>query len=106
MPSVVLPQRLVIEYETILHGVAGRWIGTSPLGKGALFIASSMNDTGKTVISLDAARLGIKSVGRLALPGELFLDRPRPCPHRGIFNRYLVLGPVRVSTRCKFSREP
>jgi hypothetical protein len=45
-------------FETILHGVAGRWIGTSPLGKGALFIASSMNDTGETVISLDAARLG------------------------------------------------
>ena len=85
-----LPQRLVIKYETVLHGVPGRGIRTSPLGKGALFIASAMNDARETVIALDATRLGIKPVGRLALPGELFLDGPWLRPHRGIFNRDLV----------------
>src|SRR5580700_4146302 len=98
VPRSVLPQRLVVEYEPILHGVPGRGIRTSPFGKGALFIASAMNDPGKTVISLDAARLGIEPVGGLALPGELFPNGPWPRPHRGIFNRHLVFEGVRPST--------
>src|SRR5260370_37022066 len=85
-PRGVLPQRLVIKYETILHGVPGRRISTSSLRKGALFHASSVNYPRETVVSLDTTRLGIKSVVLVALPGELFLDGPRPRPPSGIFN--------------------
>src|SRR5258706_13913606 len=86
----VLPQRLVIKYKAILHGVPGRWIRTSPFRKGALFHASSMDNPRKTIVSLDATRFGIKSVVSVALPGELFLDGPGLRPHRRIFDRDFI----------------
>ena len=49
-----------------------------------------MNDPRETVVSLDATRLGIESVVLVALPGELFPDRPWPRPHRRIFDRDFI----------------
>jgi hypothetical protein len=50
--SVPLPQRLVIEYETILHGVPRGRIRTPALRKGALFRSASVNDPWETIGSL------------------------------------------------------
>src|SRR5215468_2393382 len=77
-----LPQRLVVENEAVLHGVAGCRIGASSLRKGAFLRAASANNARKAVVSLDAARLGVKSVVLVALPGELLPDSPRLRPYR------------------------
>src|ERR1700686_1607113 len=90
-----LPQReqIIIRYETGLHGIPSCRIGTSSLHKGALFHAPSMNYPRETIVSLNAARLVIKSVILVALPGELLLGGPRPRPHgriiscHGVFER-------------------
>src|ERR1700730_11015514 len=77
-PCGALPQRLVIKYEAILHGVPGRRIRTSSLRKVALFHAPSMNNPRQTIVSLDATRLGVKSVVLVALPGDVLLGGPWP----------------------------
>src|SRR6516162_9047117 len=46
-----------------------------------------MQQPGQAIVSFDAARLGVKSVRFVALPGEFLLDRPGPRPHRRIFDR-------------------
>src|SRR5262245_27645262 len=97
-PEGRLPQRLVIEYKAILHGVPGCRIRTSSLRKGALFHAPSMNDARETIVSLDAPRLGIKSVVLVALPRELFPDCPWPRPHGRIFDGDFILERARSGT--------
>ena len=46
-----------------------------------------MQQPGQAIVSFDAARLGVKSVRLVALLDEFLLDRPRPRPHRRIFDR-------------------
>jgi hypothetical protein len=74
-----LPQReqIIIRYETRLHGIPGCRIRTSSLHKGAVFHAPSMNYPWETIVSLNAARLVIKSVILVVLPGELLLGGTR-----------------------------
>src|SRR5262249_30206070 len=72
---------------------------TSSLRKGELFRARSPHQSRQTVVSFDAARLIIKSVLLVALPGELLADRPGLRPHRRIFDRGNVLKRGRPGAR-------
>jgi hypothetical protein len=92
LPCGALPQReqIVVKYKATLHGVLGQRIRASSLREGALFHAPTMHDSGKTIVSLDAARLVIKSVIGVALPGELLLGCPRLRPHSRILNGHDV----------------
>src|SRR6266702_7425736 len=65
-------------------------IRTSSLRKGELFEASSMQQPREAIVSFDAARLIINSVRLVALPGELLLGGPWPCPHCRIFDGHGV----------------
>src|SRR6516162_9123611 len=49
-----------------------------------------MQQPRETKVSLDAARLGVNSVLLIALPGELLLGGPWPCPNGRIFDSDLV----------------
>src|SRR2546423_7695598 len=49
-----------------------------------------MQQSGETIVSFDAARLGINSVLLVVLPDEILLGGPRACPHRRVFDRYSV----------------
>src|SRR5262249_40628995 len=73
-----LPQRvdIVVEYEAALHGVPGQWIRTASFRECFLLHAPAMNDTRKTEVSLDAARLIVKPVFGVALLGEILLGGP------------------------------
>src|SRR2546428_1172757 len=86
-----LIERILCKGHNTLHVVAGRRIRTSSFRKGALFYAPSTQQPREAIVSLDAARLVINSVVVVALLGELLLDRPRPRPHRRIFDRHRVL---------------
>src|SRR6266849_5978962 len=72
------------------YAVLGCRIRTSSLRKRELFEAPSMQQPREAIVSFDAARLGIYSVLLVALPGELLLGGPWPCPHRRIFYRHSV----------------
>src|SRR5215831_13754350 len=60
---------------------------TASLRKGELFSTRSPHQSRETIVSFDTARLGIKPVLLIALPGELLLDGPGLRPHRRIFDR-------------------
>src|SRR5215471_1051779 len=70
--------------------VPGCWIGTFSLRKRKLFRATAPQYPRQAIVSFDAARLVIKSVRLVTLPDELLLDRPRPRPHRRVFDGHLV----------------
>ena len=74
-------------------------IGTSSLREGALFLAPAMDDSGETEVSLDAARLVVKPVVGVALPGELLLGGPRPRPHGRVFGGHHVFERRRPGPR-------
>jgi len=60
-----------------------------PLRKGELFHAVSMQQSRETIVSLDAARLGIYPVfPRCVLQNEFLLGGPRPHPHCRILGRH------------------
>src|SRR5215471_18390649 len=63
---------------------------TASLRKGELFSTRSPHQSRETIVSFDAARLVIKPVLLIALPGELLLDGPGLGPHRRIFDRHHV----------------
>src|SRR5437870_59253 len=58
-----------------------------------------MQQPREAIVSLDTARLVIKSVLLVALPGELLLDGPGPSPHRRIFDRDDVFKRGRAGAR-------
>src|SRR5580704_2336786 len=87
---VPLLQRVMLNGQHSTYVVLGSRIGTSSLGKGALFRAPSMQQPRQAVISFDAARLVIDSVLLVTLPGELLLGGPWPRPHGRIFHHDLV----------------
>src|SRR5262249_17864287 len=88
----VLPQRILLKNETAraAYAVPGGRIWTSAPRKRDLFHASSVQQPRQTIVSFNTARLAIKSVVLLALPGELLFHRPRPRPHGRIFDGDLV----------------
>src|SRR5439155_10713110 len=45
-----------------------------------------MQQPWETIVSFDAARLGVNSVLLVVLPDEILLGGPWPCPHRRVFN--------------------
>src|SRR5215470_1789794 len=59
---------------------------TSAFRVGELFRARSPHQSRETIVSFDAARLVIKPVVLITLPGELLADGPRLSPHRRIFH--------------------
>src|SRR5690349_17554209 len=61
-------------------------IDTQSLRKRLIFNAVSMQQSGQTIVSFDAARLGIDSVFLVALQGEFLFGGPRPHPHCRIFD--------------------
>src|SRR5258708_37457662 len=63
-----------------------------------------MNDPRETIVSLDATRLGIKSVVLVALPGELFPDGPWPRPYGRIFDRDIIFERARRGTPPAFNQ--
>src|SRR5258706_1091784 len=75
-PCIQLPQRIAIEQETVFDGIPGRRIGTFPLREQGLFGSPSMQQSGETVVSFDAARLAIDSILFDVLLGEFLFDRP------------------------------
>src|SRR5258707_8230800 len=58
-----------------------------------------MKQPGETIVSFDAARLGIYSVFLVVLPDEILLGRPGPRPHRRILDRYGIFKRVRPRPR-------
>jgi hypothetical protein len=86
---LALLQWILLEFNT-LYTIPASGIRTPSLGEGKLLDPPSMQQPGQTKVSLDAARLRVNSVLRIALAGELLLGGPGPCPHRWIFDSYLV----------------
>src|ERR1700731_324959 len=74
-------------------------IGTSSVRKCDVFHASSMQQPRQAKVSLDAARLGIKPVLRVALPGEFLNRGPGLGPHCRIFDGYPVFELGRARSR-------
>src|SRR5205809_879274 len=75
------PQRILLEQKATPDVVDAGRVRTTSFRKRGLFYAPSMQQPREAVVSFDAARLGIDSVIRVALPGELLLDGPWPPPH-------------------------
>src|SRR5258708_15725889 len=71
----------------------GSRIDTCPLGESLLFHPVSMKQAWQAIVSLDAARLRIDSVLRVALQDEFLLRRPRLRPDRRILDRYGIIQP-------------
>src|ERR1700681_2767139 len=87
---LTLLQRIFFDAHKIRRAVLCRRVGAATLRKGELFHARSPHQPRQAIVSFDAARLVIKSVVLVALPGELLLDGPWPRPHRRIFDRHDV----------------
>src|ERR1700720_4707801 len=93
-PRLMLLQRIIFNTHKIRGAVFCCRVEASTLRKGELFHARSAHQPRETIVSLDAARLVIKSVLLVALPGELLLGGPWPRPHRRIFYRHGVFERV------------
>src|SRR5882672_5664912 len=87
-------RRLAVVEQRIFFGKADKGRGTVlggrvralPRRKGAVLHARSTQQPREAIVSFDAARLVINSVGLVALLGELLLYGPRLGPHRRIFD--------------------
>src|ERR1700674_3174019 len=88
--ELTLLQRIFFDTDKIRGAIFCRRVGASTLRKGDLFHARSPHQPRETIVSFDAARLVIKSVLLIALPGERLPGGPWPRPHRRIFDRYSV----------------
>jgi hypothetical protein len=84
-----LLQWILLKLNT-LDAIPSSGVRTPALGIGELLDPPSMQQSRQPKVSLDAARLRINSVLRIALAGELLLGGPRPCPLRWIVDRDLV----------------
>src|SRR5260370_20274268 len=93
-----LPQRILVKHKTTVRVVSRCRIRTSSFRKGELLHPPSMQQPREAKISFDAARLGIKSVLRVALPGELLADGPGLRPHRRILDGHDVFKRGRGDT--------
>src|SRR5215475_3326529 len=87
--QLALLQRVLLKLNT-LYTILGSRVGTPSLRKSELFDPPSMQQSRKTKVSFDAARLGVNSVLLIALAGEFLLGGPRPCPHGRIFDSDLI----------------
>src|SRR5262245_62925150 len=85
-----LPQRIVFDTHEIRGIVFCCRMRAATLLVRYLFGARSAHQARMTVISFDAARLGVEPVRLLALPGELLFAGPPTRPHRRIFDRRCV----------------
>src|SRR5215471_2529197 len=94
-----LPQRVFLKYKTTVRVVSGCRIRTASLRKGELLHPPSMQQPREAKVSFDAARLVIKSVLLVALPGELLLNGPGLSPHGRIFDGHDVFKRSRPGPR-------
>src|SRR5262249_11618898 len=69
-------------------GTYRSWINTLSLGKRDFSHAVSLQQPWQTIVSFDAARLGIYSVFLVVLQREFLFGSPRPHPHRRIIDCY------------------
>src|SRR5216684_2552107 len=74
----------------------GSRIDASSLRKGEIIHPVSVKQPRETIVSFDAARLGVYSVFLVVLPNEFLLGRPGPGPHRRILDRYGIFERRRV----------
>src|SRR5262249_20858802 len=94
-----LLQRILPSGYQATYAVLRSRIGTSALGKGALFHAPSLQLSRQGIVSFGAPRLVINSILFAPLSGELLAGDPRPGPHRRIVDRDLVFEGVRPGAR-------
>src|SRR5262249_44597006 len=99
LPRFTLLQRIFFNTHKIRGVVFCCRVRTSTLRIGELFRARSPHQPREAIISFDAARLVIKPVLLIALPGELLLDGPGLRPHRRIFDRDDIFERGRSGTR-------
>src|SRR5262249_34149621 len=97
--SLSLPQRIVFDADKIGGAISCRGMRTPTLGEGKLFHARASQQPRKTIVSFDAARLGIKPVIRVAQLDEILLGGPWACPHRRIVDRNRVFKCIRTGPR-------
>src|SRR5262252_10874177 len=96
-----LPQRILLKNKTAdaAYAVPGCRIGTSSLRKCGIFHAPSVEQTREAKVSFDTARLGIKPILLVALPGKFLHHRPRPGPYGRIFDGDPVFERGRARSR-------
>src|SRR5262249_25316875 len=90
--NVLLLQRVLqsLGICKIRRVVRGRGIGTASLRKGGVFHAPPVQQPRQTIVSFEAARLGVNAVLLIALLREFLFEGPRPRPHGRIFDCDLV----------------
>src|SRR5258708_12355159 len=93
-PFGALLQRILPSGYQATYAVLGSRIGTSALGKGALFHAPSLQLSRQGIVSFGAARLVINSILFVPLSGELLAGGPKPGPHPPLLHRYPPFQPV------------
>src|SRR6266550_349418 len=69
----------------------GSWINTESLRKGVFSHPVSLQQPRETVVSFDAARLGIYSVFLVVLQSEFLFGGPWPRPHSRIIDCYGIV---------------
>src|SRR6267142_1106840 len=72
-------------------GADRSWINTQSFRKGVFAHSVSLQQPWETVVSFDAARLGIYSVFFVVLQSEFLFGGPRPHPHSRIIDCYGIV---------------
>src|SRR5215475_8972914 len=95
-----LPQRILLKNKTAAaaYAVPGCRIGTSSLCKCDIFHASSMEQAREAKVSFDTARLDIKPILLLTLPGEFLYHGPWSRPYCRILDGDPVFERGRASS--------